>query len=97
MNGDIEVMGLVREGRFRLSVPSGRPQAYARLTRIPPQAAEPPEGGEIDLSEYEGRAIMVRGYDQGAWIYSAEITDEAGPILSAVVERLSGWRQPRDS
>jgi hypothetical protein len=93
----MEVMGLVREGRFKLSVPSGRPEAYARLTLIPPQAAEPPEGGEIGLSEYEGRAIMVRGYDQGAWIYSAEITDVAGPILSAVVERLSGWRQPRDS
>ena len=95
MNGDIEVMGLVREGRFKLSVPSGRPEAHARLTRISPQAAEAPEGDEIDLSEYEGRAIMVRGYDQGTWIYSAEITDVAGPILSAVVERLSGWRQPQ--
>ena len=96
MSGDTEVMGLVRGGRFRLSVPSGRPEAYARLTRVAPQAAEPPEQGEIDLSEYEERAIMVRGYDQGAWIYSAEITDVAGPILSAVVERMSGWHQPRE-
>lgn len=90
MDNEIRVMGLVRNGKFRLSVPSGRPEPFARLTRIAPQAAQPPEAGEIDLSEYEGSAIMVQGHDQGAWIYSAEIIDRAGPILTAVVERLSG-------
>jgi len=86
----IKVMGLVQNGEFRLSVPSGRPEPFARLTRITPQASEPPEADQIDLRQYEGSAIMVTGYDGGAWIYSAVIIDQAGPILTAVVERLSG-------
>lgn len=90
MSGAIEMMGLVRDGRFKPSVPSGRDEPYARLTTVQPQAAQPPESGEINLEEYEGRAIMVRGSDQGLWIFGAEIVDTAGPILSAVVERLSG-------
>jgi hypothetical protein len=60
------------------------------LTGIQPEAGQPPEAGEIDLTPHEGRAIMVRGFDQGAWIYAAEIIDTAGPILTAVVERISG-------
>jgi len=87
-----KVMGLVQNGRLRLSVPSGRLESSVRLTRIDPQAAQSPESAEIDLGEYEGSAIMVVGLDQGAWIYSAEIIEKAGPILSAVVERLFGER-----
>jgi len=90
----IEVMGLVRRGELVLSVPSGRPDPTVRLTRVPSQAAEAAEAAELDLSQYEGRAIMVRGDDQGRWIHSAEIVDVAGPILSAVVERLSGLPRP---
>jgi hypothetical protein len=92
MSGALKVMGLVQNGRLRLSVPSGRLESSVRLTRIAPQAAESPESAEIDLSEYEGVALMVTGDDQGAWIFSAEIIDKAGPILSAVVERLFGER-----
>lgn len=90
MNSTIEMMGMVRNGRFKPSVPSGRLELYARLTRISPHTSQSPESGEIDIRDFEGRAIMVRGYDHGAWIYEAEIIDTAGPILSAVVERLSG-------
>lgn len=90
MEHPLEVMGLVRGGELVLSVPSGRADPSVRLTRIPSQGAQAPEADEVDLSQYEGRAIMVRGDDQGRWIHSAEIIDVAGPILSAVVERLSG-------
>jgi hypothetical protein len=44
----------------------------------------------LDISPYEGNAIVVRGYDSGGWIYSAEVIDEAGPILTAVVLRVFG-------
>ena len=90
MNLPIQVLGIVRDGKFKLSVPSGRQEPYARLTRISPQSAQAPESEELDLGAYEGRAIMVRGYDQGSWFYAAEIIDVAGPILTAVIERLSG-------
>ena len=90
MPNQITILGIVRGGQFRLSVPSGREFSHARLTGIQPEAGQPPEAGEIDLTPHEGRAIMVRGFDQGAWIYAAEIIDTAGPILTAVVERISG-------
>ena len=93
MSGIIKVMGLVQNGQFRLFVPSGRPEPFARLTRHPVNSGEPPETGEINLREYEGTVIMVTGNDQGAWIYAAEIIDRAGPILSAIVELLSGTPQ----
>jgi hypothetical protein len=54
------------------------------------QESVPPDAREIDLAEYEGRAIMVSGHDDGSWIYSASVIDEAGPILTAVVEQLFG-------
>jgi hypothetical protein len=79
-------------GLFRTAivVPSGRLELYARLTRTAPNAAQSPESGEIDLKDYEGRAIMVCGYDQGAWIYAAEIIDTAGPLLSALSNAYRG-------
>jgi hypothetical protein len=86
----IEIMGLVQEGRFKPSVPSGRLEPYARLTYCVAETGAAPESQEVDLSLYDGRAIMVRGLDSGNWIYSAEVIEVAGPILSAVVERLSG-------
>lgn len=79
-----QVLGVVNDGRFDRLEGSGTP---ARLTAIQPQEAIPPEAREIDLRAYEGRAILVEGQDQGGWIYSAAIIDEAGPILTQVVKR----------
>lgn len=58
------------------------------MTRAAMQEAISPEAKEIDLAEYEGNALMVRGYDSGGWIYSAQIVEQGGPILSAVVHRV---------
>lgn len=33
---------------------------------------------------------MVRGHDGGGWIYSAEVIDQVGPILTAVVQKVCG-------
>ena len=77
-------LGVVEMGKFRLLKPYS-PLGSPRLTNIPMQAAQPPESAELDLTEYEGRSIMVSGHDSGGWIYSARVTDEAGPILTSVV------------
>ena len=47
MNELIDMMGLVRDGRLRLSVPSGRDSLTGRLTRVRPQEARAPEGKEM--------------------------------------------------
>ena len=59
-----------------------------RLTTLAINASEPPESGEVRLTEHEGAAILVRGVDRGEWIYSATIVESAGLILTAVVQRV---------
>ena len=36
-----------------------------RLTAVPPGESAPPESRELVLTDYEDRAIMVRGIAQG--------------------------------
>jgi hypothetical protein len=92
MNGDEQTLGLVERGKFQ---PLGAaPSGSVRLTRIPPQAGQPPESGELDLVEYEGSAIMVHGNNQGDWIYSAEVIDQATPIVTELVRRVFGASTP---
>ncbi len=90
MEGNGWFLGIVREKRFELLTPYHAPAGSVRLTAIAMQESLPPESGELDLSEYEGKAIMVRGHDGGGWIYSAEVVDQAGPILTAVVWKVFG-------
>ena len=87
-DGVNETLGVVRDGRFHPVAAEGLPNLPVRLTAIRMQEAIAPEAGELDLSDYEGRAIMVRGLDAGGWVYSAAVVDHAGPILTAVVERV---------
>jgi hypothetical protein len=89
MNGNSGSLGIVIDGKFKSLPPAilGEP----RFTTSAMQAAVPPESGELDLSEYEGKAIMVRGHGGGGgWIYSAEVIDVAGPILTALVQQVFG-------
>jgi hypothetical protein len=89
MNGDDRILGLVERGKFR-PMDAAAQSGSARLTRISPQASQPPESGELDLAEYEGSAIMVSGQNQGDWIYSAEVIDHAAPIVTELLRRVSG-------
>jgi hypothetical protein len=90
MNGNDQVLGIVENREFQRLSPPGDLGGPTRLTSIPPQTAQPPESGELDLSKHEGSVIMVAGHDQGEWIYSAEVIDQAGPILTAVVKKVFG-------
>jgi hypothetical protein len=93
MNGGDRILGLVERGKFR-PLEAAAPSRSVRLTRIPPQAAQSPESGELDLAEYEGSAIMVAGSNQGDWIYSAEVIDQATPIVTELVRRVFGASAP---
>lgn len=55
------ILGIVKDGRFKRVSHEFNTVGSGRLTQIPMQAARSPETGEIDLSEYEGSAIMVQG------------------------------------
>ena len=45
---------------------------------------------EINLGEYEGKAIMVSGVlpEHKGWLYEANVIDQASPILTEVVKEL---------
>jgi len=83
-----EMLGIVRDGQFYPVGVEGELVLPQRLTGIRMQEAIAPEAGELNLSRYEGRAIMIEGHGGGGWIYSAQVVDEAGPILTAVVKEV---------
>jgi hypothetical protein len=87
MNGNDQFLGVVQNGIFQLLRPH---RGSVRLTGIQMQAARPPETEELTLTESEGKALMVRGHEGGDWIYSAEVIDQAGPILTMVVQQVFG-------
>ncbi|WP_157860290.1 hypothetical protein [Methanosarcina acetivorans] len=58
------------------------------MTRIQMQEAQTPESAELDLTEYEEKEIMIRGHEGDKWIFSAEVIDQSGLILTAVVKKL---------
>lgn len=96
---NLAFLGVVRQGRFVPLAAEHDPGGPFRLTSAPPQAAQPPESGELPLGEYEGSAILVRGVDDGEWIYGATVVERAGLILTAVVQqafaRAEGQPAPR--
>ncbi len=79
-------LGIVRGNKFQPLEASS--SLSIRLTRISMVAGESPENREIDLTEYEGSAIMVEGTSSGEWIYEAEVVDKAGLILTHVVQHV---------
>lgn len=90
MNGEDQFIGIVRLGQLSLVFPESEAGKIVRLTGISPQAAMAPEAREIVLRDYEGKAIMIKGRENGDWIYSAAIIDHGGPILSALVQKVFG-------
>jgi hypothetical protein len=85
-----QFLGMVQLGRFQILSPSHAVGEAVRLTGIQMQEAVPPETREIDLTQYEGSALMVSGHYGGGWIYAARIVESAGPILTAVVMQVFG-------
>jgi hypothetical protein len=83
-----QFLGIVQGGRFQILAPEYAAGSAARLTGMQMQEAQPPEAKEIDLTKHEGSVVMVGGHFGGDWIYSAQIVEQAGPILSTVVTRL---------
>jgi hypothetical protein len=85
-------LGVVQNGRFSILKP--RPQCCTvKLTRIARPASIAEElvaSHEIDLEEFEGKAILVMGVlpERKGWLYEANVIDQAGPILTEVVKEI---------
>ena len=90
MNGTDQVLGTVENGRFKRLEPGGPAGDFLRSSSIQRQETRSPESRELNLAECEGQAIMVSGYVDSGWVYSDAVIDRAGPILTAVVQKVFG-------
>jgi hypothetical protein len=90
MKGDDQFLCRVKDGKITILHPESEAGNIVRLTEMPMQAAMPPEAQEISVRKHEGKAIMVEGHYSGGWIYSTEMIDLAGSILSTLVQKVFG-------
>ena len=88
MSGADQFLCFVKDGEIKILLPESEAGNVVRLTEMPMQAAVAPEVQEISVKKHEGKAIMVTGRSSDGWIYSAELIDTAGPILSALVKKM---------
>ncbi len=79
-----QYLGIVEGGRFILLLPEAEAGSHLRLTTLERTMAQPPEVDEIHLDESEGQVVMVSGDADPQWIWSAQVVDVAGPIVSAL-------------
>lgn len=83
-----EFLGIVVNGQFHRVSPERPIGSPLRLTEIQRQEAILPEAKEIHLKEYEGKAIMIQGIVDSGWVYTAQVIDHGGPILTALVKKV---------
>jgi hypothetical protein len=93
-DGQDRILGLVENGRLRAVFPAIGSPLGLRLTTIRRQEARSVESGEVDLTGYEGDAILVEGIRDSGWIYEARIIDHASPILNLLVRRAFEKKSP---
>jgi hypothetical protein len=87
MNGSETYIGLVEMERFKVLSPK-TDSGSVRLTTIQVQAAQTPESAEVNMEKFESSAIAVQGVLSGDWIFSANVIDTAGPIVTALVQNV---------
>lgn len=75
-------IGLVRNGALHVLAASGTAAGTYRLT------AGDSEDEALDLTLYEGMAVLVRGIAAEGWIQSASVVEQGGELLTAVVARV---------
>jgi hypothetical protein len=83
------ILGIVQNGLLRRLTPVRDLGIGCRLTRDV-SGKGPPEQGEIDLARYGGNAILVEGEPAELWAHSANVVEEAGPIVTELVQYVLG-------
>ena len=87
-------ISVVENGKFYVLAPRRPLPIPIRLTGIRMQEARPPETQEINLKEYEGKAVIVYGHDGGGWIYRAAVVESGGLLVTALVKKVFGTTKP---
>lgn len=78
------LLGIVKNGTF-IEVETKMP---LKLTDVFMQEARTPESGLLNLTQYEGKAIMVLNQQaDDEWVWGSEVNEVAGPILTKVIKK----------
>lgn len=72
-------LGIVQKGEFKLLAPTNE-HSFLRLTSIDKQEAQAPL--KLDLSNYEGKIVLISGNLDFNMIYSAKVIEEVGASLT---------------
>ena len=79
------IIGIVKDGLFIVA----ETNETKKLTSIAPMEAVTPESGLVNLTQYEGKAILVSSpHVDNEWIFDPTIIDIADPIVTKLVEKV---------
>jgi len=88
MNQSTHFLGIIENGQFQLLDPPRPAGESLRFTNMARQESRHPESAELDLTEHEGKAVMISGLHDSHWVYSAEVIDKASPIVTKLIRRV---------
>lgn len=84
-----EVLGIIQNGTFV----EAETKLSFKLTNIGILEELLPETGLLNLSNYEGKVILVSNQKiNDEWIWSAKITDIANPILTKIFKKIFNFK-----
>ena len=86
INDSSNIIGIVKDGSFIVA----ETNETKKLTSIGLVDAVTPESGLINLTQYEGKAILVSSpqISDNDWIFGATIIDIADPIVTKLVKEV---------
>ncbi|REL24483.1 hypothetical protein DYD21_17970 [Rhodohalobacter sp. SW132] len=88
MSQSSNFLGIIKKGQFHVLDPPQAVGKSLRFTSMSMQESRRPESAELDLKEFEGSAVLIRGHGDSGWVYSAEMIDQATPIVTELVRRV---------
>jgi hypothetical protein len=80
-----EVLGIVANAQF-ISADTSKP---IEVTEAQMQEAVDPHAKLVDLSKYEGKAILIKCQtNDGSFLWGSNVVSTAGPILTATFKKV---------
>lgn len=86
INDSSDIIGIVKDGSFIVA----ETNETKKLTSVGLVEATTPESGLINLTQYEGKAILVSSpqISDNEWLFGATIIDIADPIVTKLVKEV---------
>lgn len=86
INDSSNILGIIKDGSFIVA----ETNETKKLTSVGIVEATTPESGLINLTQYEGKAVLVSAQQTSddEWIWGATIIDTAEPIVTKLIKKV---------